>query len=152
MLSLGAVKPHGSRVVNLNGVCRSLGCSCCYWHEARVDTGDVGVEGNRLARGIEGRLSDCVVCGRELELHHISNCGCDRVGRVCERSICVSDLDNVDCDSCSKGAADAQGREGESCELHIGDDEKGPDLSKTNECGDEIKASSAVSYWPTIKL
>jgi hypothetical protein len=100
MLSLGAVKPHGCRVVDQNGICRSLGGSCCNRHEAREDTGNVGVQGDRLARSIEGRLSDCVVCGRELELHHISHCGCDRVGRVCEGSICVSDLDNVDCGSC----------------------------------------------------
>jgi hypothetical protein len=52
----------------------------------------------------------------------------------------------------TKGAADAQGREGESCELHVGGDEKDPDLSKTNECGIEVKASSAVSCWPTIKV
>jgi len=75
-----------------------------------------------------------VVCGRELELDHVSNCGSDGVGRVCESSICISDLDNVDCSSCCKGAADAQGRECECCELHIGGDEKDPGLSKMNEC------------------
>jgi hypothetical protein len=30
----------------------------------------------------------------------------------------------------TEGAADAQGREGESCELHIGDDEKDLSLEK----------------------
>ena len=52
----------------------------------------------------------------------------------------------------TKSAADAQGRECESCELHIGGDEKDPDLSKMNECLYEVKASSAVSCWPTIKV
>ena len=52
----------------------------------------------------------------------------------------------------TKGATDAQGRECESCELHIGGDEKDPELSKTNEYLYEVKASSAVSCLPTIKV
>jgi hypothetical protein len=80
MLCLGAVKPHGGCVVDQNSICGNRGSGGCDWHEARVDTSDVGVEGNRLAWVVESRLGDCVVIGRELELHHISNSRCDRVG------------------------------------------------------------------------
>ena len=63
-----------------------------------------------------------------------------------------SNFDADGAEGLTKGAANAQGREGESCELHFGGDEKDPDLSKANECGIEVKASSAVSCWPTIKV
>jgi hypothetical protein len=53
MLSLGAVQPHWSCAVDLDGICRCLRGSGCYWHEAGVDTSDIRVEGDRLAWGVE---------------------------------------------------------------------------------------------------
>jgi hypothetical protein len=49
------------------------------------------------------------------------------VGCLLGRGLMFGEMEGL-----TKGAADAQGREGESCELHIGGDEKDPDL-KTNE-------------------
>ena len=100
MLALGAVKPHRSGVIDFNGPYRRGCCAGGDRHEARVDTRCIGVEGNGLARVIEVRLSDGVICGRKLKLYHISF-SCDyRVGRVCESSVGVSDLDNMDGGSC----------------------------------------------------
>lgn len=86
-----------------------------------------------MAWVVKVRLGDGVILGRKLKLNHISfSCG-DSVGRVCESSIGVSDLDNMNRGGC-QGAADTQGRESERCELHIGgSDEKDPDLLKENE-------------------
>ena len=43
VLSLGAVQPHGGCAVDQNGVCRGISGSSCNCHEAREDTGGVGV-------------------------------------------------------------------------------------------------------------
>ena len=75
MLGLRAVKPHRGSVIDHDGVCGNFSRCGCNWHKARIDAGDIGVEGNRLAWLVEGRLGDCVVCGRVLELNHISNSG-----------------------------------------------------------------------------
>ena len=80
MLSLGAVEPHRSGVVDDNGVCGSLCGISFYWHEAREDTSDGRVRGNRLAWAVKDGLSNSVVCSSsKVELDPISNSSYDVV-------------------------------------------------------------------------
>jgi len=122
MLALGAVEPHRLCVLDHDSVGgRVSGCGRD-GHEARVDTGDVGVHGNRLARLVEGGLCDGVICRRKLKLHHVAFSRGKRVRGVLEGSICAADFDDMDGDTAGgvgcKGAADAQSGECESSKVH----------------------------------
>ena len=75
MLSLRAIKPHGSSVINHNRICRCGRGSSCDRHETRVDSDSSSVHGNGLTWLIECRLCDGMVCGCELELYHFSDFG-----------------------------------------------------------------------------
>jgi len=96
MASLRAINPNRSRVINRNSVCgrgRGRGTD---GHEAGVETNSARrVESDGLAGLCEGRLSDSVVVGRELELDHVAYRGFDVVGAVGEGAVCVADLHDV---------------------------------------------------------
>jgi hypothetical protein len=81
MLGLGAVDPYGRCIVDHDSVC----WCCCrgsgHGHKAGVETYCAwGVQGEGLARLGKGGLSDGMVGGRELELHHVADFGLNVVG------------------------------------------------------------------------
>ena len=84
MPALGAVDPHGVRVGHVDSedghlVLSSAGGS---WYKAGVETGGVGVHGDRLARLVEGGLGDGVVASGKLELDHLADIDADVIGCV----------------------------------------------------------------------
>lgn len=165
MHSLGAIQPNRRCVVNHDRVCWRRRCCGGDWHEPRVEAGGAGhVHCNGLTGLREGGLCHGVVVGRELELYHVADIGLDIVRAVGQGAVCVADFHDMYGDlagrhrshggggcCCSESSADAQSRQGERCELHIGGLTK-IQIQILNECGDMYKASSAVSCWPTIKI
>lgn len=99
MLSLRAVKPHRSSIVDHDCVSWRGSCRSSHWHESRVNTSDIRIHGDGLAGRIKGGLSDSVVCWCKLELNHISYCSLDIVGREGQRSVRASNFHYVNSDS-----------------------------------------------------
>lgn len=96
MLSLRTVHPYWRRRIHHNSIRRHSRRRSAHRHEPGVEARSVGVETDRLAWLIKGRLCDGVVCWCELELHHVALGGDDVVGGVGQAAICRTDFDDVD--------------------------------------------------------
>ena len=95
MGGLRAVYPDRGGVVDGDGVGGGVGGAGGHGHEAREEARHVAVAGDGLAWLVEGRLRDCVVARRELELHHVAYGGLDVVRAERERARLGADSDDV---------------------------------------------------------